>query len=193
MFKLAHTSTVAAYYTEFFVLANRVEGLSYDVIVYYFVSGLKLELRKAILAQEPMTLHRAANLAKLFDDCGSPVSLGGRSSQRSWISVAPAPLPLSKVPSTSIRFAVSTPVASHSVGSSSTLLPTTIPAYKQFSPAELRAKWEKGLCYYCDDKYSPRHKCKATFSLLMGKRNSLRYYKGMKPSRRLWWKNHQQI
>jgi len=28
------------------------------------------------------------------------------------------------------------------------------------SPAEMAERRKQGLCYYCDEKYSPRHKCK---------------------------------
>lgn len=41
------------------------------------------------------------------------------------------------------------------------------PQYKKLTPAELKAKREKGLCYYCDDKYSPSHRYKTSFFLLV--------------------------
>lgn len=44
---------------------------------------------------------------------------------------------------------------------------TTSP-YKKFTAVELRARREKGLCYYCDDKYIPNHKCKSSCFLLVG-------------------------
>ena len=39
---------------------------------------------------------------------------------------------------------------------------------KRLSPAELKLRREKGLCYNCDEKYAPGHKCKSKFFLLMG-------------------------
>lgn len=42
------------------------------------------------------------------------------------------------------------------------------PPYKRFSTAELKAKREKGLCYYCDEKYHTQHRCKAACYLLVG-------------------------
>lgn len=42
------------------------------------------------------------------------------------------------------------------------------PAYKRFMTAELRVRREKGLCYYCDEKYNPQHRCKADCFLLVG-------------------------
>lgn len=55
-----------------------------------------------------------------------------------------------------------------SSGSSPTSPASGSPPYKRLTAAELRAKREKGLCYYCDAKYSPSHKCQPTFFLLMG-------------------------
>ena len=34
-----------------------------------------------------------------------------------------------------------------------------IPQIKKISQAEMQDKKEKKLCYYCDEKYEPRHKC----------------------------------
>lgn len=41
------------------------------------------------------------------------------------------------------------------------------PTYKRFTAAELRARRDKGLCYYCDEKYHQQHKCK-TLCFLTG-------------------------
>lgn len=40
--------------------------------------------------------------------------------------------------------------------------------YKKLTAGEHKARREKGLCYYCDDKYSPSHKCKSSCLLLVG-------------------------
>ena len=43
---------------------------------------------------------------------------------------------------------------------------TSFPINK-LTPAELKIRREKGLCYNCDDKYAPGHKCKSKFILLI--------------------------
>lgn len=53
-------------------------------------------------------------------------------------------------------------------GSSASSSTSHNPAYKRFTAAELRARWEKGLCYYCDEKYNPQHRCKTSCYLLVG-------------------------
>ena len=48
------------------------------------------------------------------------------------------------------------------------LLPTPNLPIRRLTPAELREKREKGLCYNCDQKYSANHRCRSKFLLLMG-------------------------
>lgn len=60
-------------------------------------------------------------------------------------------------------------VGSNRVGASpvATINSSQTPAYKRFTVAKLRAKREKGLCYYGDEKYNPQHKCKSACFLLV--------------------------
>ncbi|WVZ13617.1 hypothetical protein V8G54_011183 [Vigna mungo] len=41
------------------------------------------------------------------------------------------------------------------------------PHYKKLTHEEMLARHEKGLCYNCDEKFSPSHKCKGRFFLLV--------------------------
>lgn len=68
LFKLYQATTVAEYHREFITLANRAEGLSDDAVLDCFVSGLKPELRRDVLAQSPTRLVRAVALARLYDE-----------------------------------------------------------------------------------------------------------------------------
>ncbi|GAV65825.1 hypothetical protein CFOL_v3_09339, partial [Cephalotus follicularis] len=38
---------------------------------------------------------------------------------------------------------------------------------KQLTPAELKIRKDKGLCYNCDEKFRPGHKCKSKYFLLL--------------------------
>lgn len=52
--------------------------------------------------------------------------------------------------------------------SSSFLLPTpSKTTYKKLSHEEMLTRREKGLCYNCDEKFHPGHKCKTHFFLLV--------------------------
>nr|KYP66316.1 hypothetical protein KK1_012604 [Cajanus cajan] len=44
---------------------------------------------------------------------------------------------------------------------------TNLPLIKCLTPAELQSRRVKNLCYYCDEKYRPGHKCKREFMLLI--------------------------
>ena len=48
------------------------------------------------------------------------------------------------------------------------LLPTPSLPIHRLSPSELREKREKGLCYNCDQKYTPAHRCRSRYLLLLG-------------------------
>ena len=43
---------------------------------------------------------------------------------------------------------------------------------KRLSPFELKIRRVKSLCYNCDDKYAPGHKCKIKFFYLLGMRKN---------------------
>lgn len=47
--------------------------------------------------------------------------------------------------------------------------PTSV---RKFILAKLRARREKDLCYYCDEKYNQNHKCKDGYYVLVGQEES---------------------
>lgn len=65
---MTQSTTVADYLTEFEALANRLEGLFVADLLSYFISGLKLENCREILALQPTTITQAARLARLQED-----------------------------------------------------------------------------------------------------------------------------
>jgi hypothetical protein len=60
LFKLQQSGSVAGYLGEFESLANRIVGLSPRDLLSCFVSGLKPEIRREVLAQQPIDLSQAA-------------------------------------------------------------------------------------------------------------------------------------
>ena len=58
-------------------------------------------------------------------------------------------------------------------GTSSTRLLGTQPnatppsTFKRLTPSEAKDRRERGLCYYCDDKFAPRHKCRTPRLFMM--------------------------
>jgi hypothetical protein len=62
LFKLKQSGTVSEYYLQFTSLANRVYGLSNDVMIDCFVSGLSDEIRRDVLLHTPSSLVKAVLL-----------------------------------------------------------------------------------------------------------------------------------
>lgn len=139
--KLSQTNYVLQYLTKFESLSNRITDVPPLFMLECFISGLRLDIQREVLAFQPVTFSEAVELAKLQEDK---------------FGYSPTP---SKTLSTSTFTTTHTP-----------LLPTpsslALP-YKCLSASDMQARCDKGLCYNCDDKYSPDHHCKSHFFLLI--------------------------
>lgn len=148
--KLTQTGTVNSYLAEFEALANRIVGLPTPFLLSCFISGLTPEIRRDVLALQPLSLVQAAALARLQEDKLTDSRRPNRT--------RPPPLP--------------PPTTTHPPPLPSPPLPPLLPApprttYKRLSPAEMANRRERGLCYNCDERYSPTHRCRAKFFLLV--------------------------
>ncbi|XP_072088166.1 uncharacterized protein [Arachis hypogaea] len=154
LFKLQQLGTVSDYYNEFVALANRTQIDPPDALKDCFISGLKSNIRREVKAQCPPSLMRAVTLARLYEDKFSsvPRSTYGPASPRT------QPTPTTAISS-------NRPIQRNTL---SPLLPTPpkrpalppmISSVRKLSPAEIQSKREKGLCYWCDEKFSATHRC----------------------------------
>ena len=150
LFKLTQTSTVAEYYTSFTVLANRAQGLSPDATLDCFISGLKTDIKRDVIAQTPSSLSRAYALARLFEDKYSPSPV---SKPLTINSTKPYHFP---GPNSTPKHTPQPPILPNPKPPNPS--PKSHPV-KNISRAEMQIHREKGLCYYCDDKFSINHKC----------------------------------
>ncbi|XP_057746886.1 uncharacterized protein LOC130966135 [Arachis stenosperma] len=160
LFKLQQQGSVSDFYVEFVALANRTHIEPADALRDCFISGLRADIRREVKSQCPPSLMRAVSLARLYEDKFS-------TSPRN----APGPA-TSKSPSHDS----STPVRTFQRNSLPPLLPTpsqkpSLPPprnpIRHLSPAEIQSKREKGLCYWCDDKFTAAHKCSNRQFMLM--------------------------
>ncbi|CAM8985355.1 unnamed protein product [Rhodiola kirilowii] len=141
--KLFQTGTVATFIDEFETLSTRTPGLSSDNLRHRFIAGLKEEIHSEIVMFNPTTLHQAMGLARLAEQkihSFRPRTFAPR--------LIPQPLALLPAP----------PVAQPA--------PTGL-SIKRLTPVEMAARREKGLCFNCDDKYTPGHKCRPRFQSLV--------------------------
>ena len=156
LFKLSHTSSITEYLTEFERLANWIVGLPHPFLLSCFISGLTSDIRHEVQALQPMTLPQTVSLARLQED----KLTDRRQAFRPKFSLAQPP-PAPPITSTYSPSPISMrPPAPFLTGPSK-------PHYKKLSPDEIVVCREKGLCYNCDEKFSPSHLCNARFFLLI--------------------------
>lgn len=148
--KLMQKGRVEVYITQFDELRSYVmaqEGhLRESYCVDTFISGLKEELSQALYNHRPATLQEARNMARgqvflldvldkrykgIMKHSAVLVSKQGFSSYKSFS-------PASKVDDKSM------------IGGES----------RKLSFAEITEKKKKGLCFHCDEKFTPGHACK---------------------------------
>jgi hypothetical protein len=146
LLKLQQTGSVDDYYLEFTALANRSTGLTNEALLDCFISGLQKELQREVISQTPGTVIQAVAIARLYEDKFHPTPKQSQFHH-----------PLSKY---NITTSSSNPVAPKKppiLPTPTTKPLTNPPRIKHISPAEiqLRSRREKGLCYFCDDKFSP--------------------------------------
>jgi hypothetical protein len=160
LMRLRQVSTVAEYTSQFEALSNRLRGVSEQNRLSCFLSGLKDDIRLPVRMLHPPTLGAAFGLAKLQEEyllsfrkplrvSSSSVSFGRH---HSWGQSSS--LPSSAQPNASSPLALPTKAASG--------LPI-----QRISPAQMKERRDKGLCYYCDDRWLPGHKCKSPRLFLM--------------------------
>ncbi|KAG2701180.1 hypothetical protein I3760_06G032300 [Carya illinoinensis] len=139
--KLHQTGSVEDYKTRFENLSNRLKGLPKSVQLSCFLSGLKEEIRVTVTMFNPTNLIAAYNLARLQEQ---NVALARRYHR--------TPI----LPSNEPRL-LKTPPSVHFEPPKGAVKPQ-LPVHK-INQAQMKDRREKGLCYHCDSKWSPGHKC----------------------------------
>ncbi|GKA54323.1 transposon ty3-G gag-pol polyprotein [Tanacetum coccineum] len=142
--RLKQVTTVATYQESFERLLNRVDGLPESFLVGCFIGGLKEEIRLEVKLKNPRQLVDAIGVARVVEEkfnLQRRVVFGTRSpgfntTPRS----SSSPGLLGPAPAQPLALPAPTPI-------------------RCLSKIETRARREKGLCYYCDERYTPRHKC----------------------------------
>ncbi|OMO78169.1 Retrotransposon gag protein [Corchorus olitorius] len=156
LFKLKQRGTVTEYQQEYEILANQVKGVSDEHLLHCFISRLHPEIQHEVIPLTPTNLTHALSLAKMIEAKltaqrairrAHPGQVyGGKSKPMQNTSSAykapglPAPPRLPDLPA---------------------------PQIKRLTPTEMQARRAKGLCYNCDKKYVPGHKCRTVPFLLL--------------------------
>lgn len=158
--RLQQTSTVAVYIVLFEKILNEISGQTKKSLT-FFVAGLREDLRSDLKIMRPSSLKQAFSLAKMYE--ANRVGKGSlavttpfnRTSYRPNMTNVLAPL-------------LKTP--------NMPALPSNKPNlgfHKQPLNEERKARAAKGLCYYCDEKFVPGHRCRARYFRLDVEANCL--------------------
>ncbi|WVZ07870.1 hypothetical protein V8G54_021216 [Vigna mungo] len=154
LFKLTQTSFVHDYYTQFTSLANRVQGITAEALLDCFVGGLKPDLKRDVIAQNPTSLLRCVSLAKLYEEKYIPrTRLPNTSYYPKTQATNTNPTTSQSIRSTPLPPLLPLPQSSTS---SSHPKPNFI---KKFTAAEMQLHRQKGLCFTCDEKFTMNHRC----------------------------------
>lgn len=160
LFKLQQQDTVSNYYSSFTALASRVEGLSSAALLDCFVSGLKRDIQRDVIPWQPESRTKAVSLATLFEEkyqrhaqgfVKNPFSTDDGSSIKHLPPLgSPDKSLLPQLPP------VNTPSNISANPRPSVAGPQPV---KRISFNEMQFWTAKGLCFNCDEKYSPQHIC----------------------------------
>ncbi|CAM8968817.1 unnamed protein product [Rhodiola kirilowii] len=144
LYKLRQHASVSSYLTEFETLSTRTSGLSSENLLNCFVSGLRDDIRRELYLLRPTSLHQAIGMAKLVEEkCNDSRRYG--------------PKPYNPKP---------TPYNPPYTTTSSDSQPSRLPV-KRLTPAEMAARRDRGLCFNCDDQFTPGHRCRPKFLCLI--------------------------
>ncbi|VFQ97252.1 unnamed protein product [Cuscuta campestris] len=163
--KLQQRTSILDYQAEFERLLNKITGVPEATLISVFTAGLKAPIRREVLLRRPYTLGQAFALAReLAANHSDMVSTISTSARRPWQSTtAPASTnPPAQTQGSSTVLPASGATTARSAGSS-----TSLPI-RRFNNAAQDERTAKGLCWTCDEKYVPGHKCPNRFMALIG-------------------------
>ncbi|MFS7984905.1 putative retrotransposon gag domain, aspartic peptidase domain superfamily [Helianthus anomalus] len=129
---IRQTGTVQEYRQEFAKRSSRVTNWPEHCLLGVFLNGLKEELRADVRIHKPRTVYKAMSIAHEFESKADS-NRSGPNLKQTAVKTAP----------------VTTSPAS-----------TTSPV--RISEAEKQARYIKGECFRCGEKYGPGHRCKTS-------------------------------
>lgn len=132
-------------------MSGRLWKLSESVLESNFMKGLKLEIRGALRTLRPNRLTKAMELAQLIEDQMTTTKAGNGTCNPSQNNAGSTSTRTPKALTVGIPRENTTERSNGGKPSGNFKHPTEL---------EMISKWAKRLCLQCDEKYSPRHRCK---------------------------------
>lgn len=162
LFTLFHEGFVSNYYVTFTILANRVEEMSPSAFLSHFISVLKKGIQRDIIPWRPESITTAVALAKLYEEkyITNSKTVSKKQSYNpdmsSIINSDKKVIPLANP----FRATIVIPIAGTS--NAQQTFPSTRTQnsqYRKISFNEIQLRKAKGLCFNCDKKFTPSHRC----------------------------------
>jgi hypothetical protein len=152
------------YQKSFEALANRITGLPPQFYLSCFISRLKADIRREVLAFQPVSLTHAISLARLQEE-----KFNDRYPNPSYRRPEPTNTNPRPPPRPTITTAPPTPPTNTNAATNNTnnQNPPRQIRIRRLTPAELQSRRERGLCYNCDDRFQPGHRCRRQFFIII--------------------------
>ena len=168
--KLVQRTTVGAFQEEFEKISSRCNPTWSDSLLRStFVSGLRGEIQADVKALRPATLEDAFQYAILMERKHKEMRSHGRTFGTGRDSRYPArPTGVGAGSSSAPRTVGVTPGQRAPLRPSNDVKGGTRPAVRTLTPAQVEERRAKGLCFRCDEQYTPGHRCaRATGSVML--------------------------
>nr|KYP43838.1 Retrotransposable element Tf2 [Cajanus cajan] len=156
LFKLKQSGSVGEYQASFEKLCNKIVGLSHENLLNCFLSGLSPPIERELKILKPGTLTQAIGMAKLVEEKLSDTKP----------KFSRPHLPTS-TPSHHIQASNSTKLPAPPDPTQTTSTTTPKIPIKKLSMQQMQERRALGLCYNCDEKFMPGHRCTTPKFLLL--------------------------
>ncbi|CAJ2679012.1 unnamed protein product [Trifolium pratense] len=165
LFKLRQHGSVAEYQAQFEKISNRVLGLPPDDMLNCFISGLNAEIRSELAIQRHPTISQAIGLAKLIE---SKIRDSKPKFSKPFTSPPNHPTTTShatpkQLPNPPLQYTHNNTPQTTSLNPNP---PSKLPI-RRISNVQRDERRAQGLCFHCDEKFVPGHKCKTPKFLLL--------------------------
>ncbi|WJZ94681.1 hypothetical protein VitviT2T_013519 [Vitis vinifera] len=147
--RLKQTTSVAAYQEAFEKLSHRVDDLPENFLIGCFIAGLRDKIRIDVKIKQPRTLADTIGVARLIEERDQ---LQRKPNQQTRFQLASLTPKASPNPTAGVLG----PPPTQRMNQSSNAQPAT---FHRITNQEARERREKGLCYYCDEKFVVGHRC----------------------------------
>ena len=147
LYKLRQITSVSAYMVDFESISTRTTGLSHQNLLNCFLSGLKDDIQRELFLLKPQTLHEAMGMAKLVEDKLNSAKPSPARFPLPCFNPPPLPPPPPILPNPPTRPQNPPPP------------PLPLPI-RRLTSTEMAARRARGLCFNCDEHFTPGHRCK---------------------------------